>query len=218
MVLHALTVYIVDDDDKFRESLIELVSTMGYKVYGFGSAKSFLKQDPVLRPACLLLDIYLPNTDGFALQRELQSKSIAVPIIFMTGHGDVPMSVKAIKRGAVDFLLKPFNAQDLISAIVFALERDRQNVKEEWQRQKIHSSIARLTPREHEVMRQVITGKLNKQIAATLGAAEKTIRKHRGRVMRKMKVSSVVELARVLEKVGMRPSNHGGHLSHIQAL
>ncbi|MBF0479493.1 MAG: response regulator transcription factor [Candidatus Omnitrophica bacterium] len=198
-----LTVYIVDDDYTFRESLEELTGRMGYKVQGFGSAEDFLKQNLVQRPACLLLDMYLPRLDGFALQEDLQDKGIAVPIIFITGHGDIPMSVKAIKQGAVDFLLKPFNAGELRSAIISAHKLDKQNVKEAAQRARILSLIATLTSREDEVMRQIITGKLNKQIAVTLGTAEKTIRKHRGRVMKKMRLSSVAKLVQALEKVGI---------------
>lgn len=197
-----MTVYIVDDNNAFRESLVELVSAMGYKVHGFPSAEAFLKQYPIKRPACILLDVFLSNLDGFSLQEMLRKKGVTAPIIFITGHGDVPMSVKAIKKGAVDFLLKPFNAKDLRAAIVTALEADQQNVKKEGLQLNIRSLIATLTPREKEVMYQVITGKLNKQIAVTLGTAEKTIRKHRGSVMKKMQVSSVADLIRILEKAG----------------
>lgn len=198
-----LAVYIVDDDEKFRESLKELVSAMGYQAYGFVSAEDFLKLNSFCRPACLLLDIFLPNLNGLALQGELQARGVTLPIIFVTGHGDVPMSVKAIKKGAVDFLLKPFQTNDLRLAINSAHELDKQNVKEESRRKKILSYIATLTTREQEVMRQIITGKLNKQIAASMGTAEKTIRKHRGPVMKKMHVSSVADLVRALEAVGI---------------
>jgi FixJ family two-component response regulator len=194
-------VYIVDDDESFRESLEELVSTMGYQTCAFSSAEAFLKYPRAQRPACLLLDVYLPHLDGFAVQEKLQVKEAALPIIFITGHGDVPMSVKAIKKGAVDFLLKPFNAKALRTTLVAALDKDVENVKKETLQQKTSCLISTLTPREREVMQQLITGKLNKQIAAVLGTAEKTIRKHRGRIMKKMQVTSVVELARILKIV-----------------
>ena len=203
MNAHKATVYIVDDDTAFRESLEDLVGMMGYQVFGFGSAEAFWEQTSIRRPACLILDIFLPNIDGLALQKKLRSREGALPVIFITGHGDVPMSVKAMKTGAVDFLLKPFKAKDLRFAIVQALEKDACYVKEEASRQEIQSRINSLTPREQEVMRQIITGNLNKQIASVLGTAEKTIRKHRSRVMRKMRISSVADLVRMLEKVGI---------------
>jgi FixJ family two-component response regulator len=162
-----------------------------------------LKYQPLQRPSCILLDVFLPHFDGFALQARLSGNGAVPPIIFITGHGDVPMSVKAIKKGAVDFLLKPFNKKTLHAAIINALELDKQNLKEEYHQKKICDRIAVLTPREKEVMHEVITGKLNKQIAIKLGTAEKTIRKHRGRVMKKLGLSSVAELVRNLEKVGI---------------
>lgn len=209
MNAHKFTVYIVDDDVGFRESLEDLVGAMGYQVFGFCSAEDFLEQGEVSRPGCLILDIFLPHIDGMALQKKLCNREGSLPIIFITGHGDVPMSVKAIKTGAVDFLLKPFKTKDLRFAIIQALEKDTCYVKEEASRQEIHSRINSLTPREQEVMRQIITGKLNKQIASALGTAEKTIRKHRSRVMRKMRISSVADLVRMLQKVGIVHSSAG---------
>ncbi|MBF0331817.1 MAG: response regulator transcription factor [Candidatus Omnitrophica bacterium] len=203
MSFHSQRVYIIDDDNSFRKSLEELVSLMGYQVSGFASAEDFLKHYPVLRPACLLLDVYLPGLDGFSLQNDLLRRDVNIPIIFITGHGDVPMSVKAIKQGAENFLLKPFNSKDLRSSIAAALGRDTQNVMDAAQRGMILARIGSLTPRENEVMHEVITGKLNKQIATTLGAAEKTIRKHRGCVMKKMQVTSVADLVRALQTVGI---------------
>lgn len=209
MNTHKATVYIVDDDTAFRESLEDLVGMMGYQVFGFGSAEAFWEQTSIRRPACLILDIFLPKIDGLALQKKLRNREGSLPVIFITGHGDVPMSVKAMKTGAVDFLLKPFKAKDLRFAIVQALEKDSCYVKEEASRQEIHSRINSLTPREKEVMRQIITGKLNKQIASALGTAEKTIRKHRSRLMRKMRISSVADLVRMLEKVDIVHSSAG---------
>ncbi|MBF0594245.1 MAG: response regulator transcription factor [Candidatus Omnitrophica bacterium] len=199
----SLVVYIVDDDRNFRESLEELVGLMGYRAIGFDTAEAFLEDPRIQRPACLLLDMYLPALDGFWLQDTLKAKGISLPVIYITGHGDVPMSVKALKKGASDFLLKPFPPEDLRAAIITALTQDAANVAHEARQHKIMACVKSLTPREYEVMCQVITGKLNKQIAATLGTAEKTIRKHRGQVMRKMRVASVADLVRALETVGI---------------
>ncbi len=198
------TVYVVDDDTDFRESLEELIDQMGYEVFGFSSAEAFLEQTAIQRPACFILDVFLPNIDGLALQERLQNTgNAAPPVIFITGHGDVPMSVKAMKRGAVDFLIKPFKSKNIRLAISQALEKDARFIKEESSRREIRSRIKKLTSREQEIMRQIITGQLNKQIAAVMGIAEKTVRKHRSRVMNKMGLRSVADLVRTLEKVGI---------------
>ncbi len=198
-----IEIYIVDDDKDFRESLEVLVSMLGYKVGAFSSAEAFLECTSIKRPTCLLLDVFLPNIDGLQLQKRLKEREMLIPIIFITGHGDVPMGIKAMKEGATDFLLKPFDKDELQRAIVLAIDRDINSVRQEKVKNKILSRIARLTPREQEVMRQVITGKLNKQIALILGIAEKTVRIHRSNLMRKLKLSSVAALVRMLASVGI---------------
>ena len=198
-----IEIYIVDDDKDFRESLEVLVSMLGYKVGAFSSAEAFLECTSIKRPTCLLLDVFLPNIDGLQLQKRLKEREMLIPIIFITGHGDVPMGIKAMKEGATDFLLKPFDKDELQRAIVLAIDRDINSVRQEKVKNKILSRIARLTPREQKVMRQVITGKLNKQIALILGIAEKTVRIHRSNLMRKLKLSSVAALVRMLASVGI---------------
>jgi FixJ family two-component response regulator len=199
-------IYIVEDDPSFLKSMGRLIQASGFEIIAFESANSFLEQPGLKRPACLLLDVQLPDIDGLDLQQKLIEKGCSLPIIFMTGHGNIPMSVQAMKKGAVDFLPKPFEVADLRRAIHNALERDLQNMEAETQANKIQSLLGTLTPREKEVLRWVITGKLNKQIAFALGTAEKTIKIHRGRVMSKMKVSSVAELVRLARKVNIPPA------------
>jgi two-component system response regulator FixJ len=200
------TVYIVEDDPSFLASIVRLLRAAGYRVAPSASAHSFLARTSIRRPGCLLLDVQLPDIDGLNLQQRLIESGSSLPIIFMTGHGNIPMSVQAMKKGAVDFLPKPFEVADLRRAIHNALERDLQNMEAETQANKIQSLLGTLTPREKEVLRWVITGKLNKQIAFALGTAEKTIKIHRGRVMSKMKVSSVAELVRLARKVNIPPA------------
>ena len=198
-------VYIVEDDQSFRRSMKRLIRASGCEVVVFESANSFLAQPSIRHPACLLLDVKLPGIDGLRLQQKLIDMGDCLPIIFMTGYGTVPMSVQAMKKGAVDFLPKPFEQKDLLSAVLQALERDIHQVKEELQKKEIHALIDTLTPRENEVLRWVITGRLNKQIAYDLGVCEKTIKVHRARIMQKTKVSSVAELVRLAQKVDISP-------------
>ncbi len=200
-------VYIVEDDPSFRKSMERLIHASGFEIVAFESANAFLKEASIQRPACLLLDVQLPDIDGLRLQQELTEKGYNLPIIFMTGHGTIPMSVEAMKKGAIDFLPKPFEIKDLISAIDKALERDTHNVQEKVQKNKINVLIDSLTPREMEVLRYVISGKLNKQIAYALGIAEKTVKVHRSRVMEKTKCSSVAELVRFAEKANISPAD-----------
>lgn len=199
-------VYIIEDDPSFRKSIERLVRTSGYDVEVFGSANAFLAQAVIRHPACLLLDVRLPDVDGMDFHRTLVEKDIALPIIFMTGHGTIAMGVQAMKDGAIDFLPKPFEKQDLLAAVGRALERDRHNEQEDTQKQAIQALIDTLTPREKEVLRWVITGRPNKVIADALGTTEKTIKVHRGRVMEKTKASSVAELVRLAEKVNIPPA------------
>jgi len=199
-------VYIVEDNPSFRKSMERLIRVSGYEAVAFESANAFLKESSIKRPACLLLDVQLPDIDGLHLQQELSETGYKLPIIFMTGHGTIQMSVHAMKKGAIDFLPKPFETQDLLSAIVKAVKRDTQNVQEESLRNEMKVLIDSLTPREKEVLRWVITGKLNKQIAWELGTTEKTIKVHRSRVMQKTRCSSVAELVRFAEQANISPA------------
>lgn len=199
------TVYIVEDNESFRKSMVRLVGAFGYRTVAFESASDFLTLTKFDNPGCLLLDVRLPDIDGMELQEFLNQKGSLLPIVFMSGHGDIPMSVEAMKKGAVDFLPKPFEAEDLREAIVHALARNSHQMEEEQERTEINALIETLTPREKEVMRWIITGMLNKQIAYELGTSEKTIKVHRSRVFQKTGVTSVAELVRIAEKVNIEP-------------
>jgi FixJ family two-component response regulator len=196
-------VFVVDDDKSVRTSLSRLLESDGYTAESFVSAAEYLARKPHPGPACLILDVLLPGLDGLALQRKLTEQARNEQIVFITGHGDIPMGVRAIKRGAVDFLAKPFQDDELLDAVSEALARSAEN----WHRQddvvQIQARIATLTPREFQVFRLVIAGSLNKQIAAELGAALRTIKTHRGRVMHKLGVQSVADLVRLAGKVGV---------------
>ena len=200
-------IYIVEDDASFRKSMERLLRASGFEVASFLSANSFLSQRSIRHPACLLLDVRLPDINGLELQQKLTEKGCSLPIIFMTGHGTIPMGVQAMKKGAVDFLPKPFEAKQLRSAIEKALQRDGLNMKKKLQENKINALINTLTPREKEVLRWIITGKLNKQIARGLGTSEQTIKIHRIRVFQKTKVSSVADLVRLAEKANIPPAH-----------
>src|SRR5262245_9430596 len=196
-------VYVIDDDESVCRALARLIRSVGLTVETFPSAAAFLDRKPVDRPACLVLDVRLPGASGLELQEALGRAQRTMPIIFITGHGSVPMSVRAMKSGALDFLQKPFNDQELLDGIQRALARSRDARVEHTTRAGLERRLATLTPREQEVMRLVVRGMLNKQIAATLGAAEKTIKVHRGRVMRKMQAESVADLVRMAQRVGL---------------
>jgi FixJ family two-component response regulator len=206
MSFHHATVYIVEDDLSFRKSIERLVGSSGFKVMSFESAAAFLGQPLIRRPSCLLLDVCLPDMDGLSLQQKLIEMGSRLPIIFMTGHGDIPMSVRAMKKGAVDFLSKPFDVRELRKAVLSALEVDRRNRKIENRLVKNKVVLESLTSREQEVLRWVITGKPNKQIARVLGTTVKTIKVHRGRVMHKTGVASLVDLVHLAEKSGISPA------------
>ncbi len=198
------TVFVIDDDEAVLRSIERLIRAGGYAVLAYRSAREFLRmfQRPQ-HPGCLVLDIAMPGLSGIELQRRLVETECDLPIIFITGHGDVPTSVRAMKAGAVDFLTKPFDDRELLQAVRQALYKDRLAIRQRHERAQIMKQIGSLTSRENQVMRLVVSGMLNKQIAATLGACEKTIKVHRGRVMRKMQVQSVAELVRIAEKAGM---------------
>ena len=196
-------VFIVDDDESLRESLGSLFRSVGLKVALFGTAPEFLSTVLPDVPSCLVLDVRLPGLSGLDFQSELIRANVRVPIIFMTGHGDIPMSVRAMKAGAVEFLTKPFRDQDLLDAVAQAIEHDRAAGRQQAEIAEMRSHHDSLTPREREVMALVVAGLLNKQIAAELGTSEKTIKVHRGQVMQKMQADSLPELARMAEKLGI---------------
>lgn len=197
------TVFIVDDDVSVREALSGLALSIGLHVEAFSSAKEFLRYERPEVPACLVLDVRLPGQSGLELQRELAAGSNPIPVIIITAHGDIPMSVSAMKAGAVDFLTKPFREQDLLDAIHRALERESEALKHRSETAELRARHERLTPREREVMALVVRGLLNKQIAAELGTSEVTVKIQRGQVMQKMQTESVPELVRIWQKMGL---------------
>jgi FixJ family two-component response regulator len=196
-------VFVVDDDSSMREALVDLITSVGLSVEAFKCAQEFLDCRKPDAPACLVLDVRLPGPSGLDLQRELLQTEAPVPIIFITGHGDIPMSVRAIKDGAVEFLAKPFRDQELLDAIHHALEIDRAARSDRAIVAALRHRYESLTKREREVMALIVSGLLNKQIAAELGSSEVTIKIHRTHVMHKMKAESVVQLVHMAEKIGV---------------
>ena len=199
----APVVFVVDDDPSVRRAIQRLVESVGLQVELFGSAQEFLRSERPDAPSCLVLDIRLPGISGLDFQRQLAEANIHIPIIFITAHGDIPMTVRAMKAGAVEFLTKPFRDQDLLDAIQIALERDRTRRVQETEVAKLRERYESLTPREREVMPLVVSGLLNKQIAAEIGASEATVKVHRSQLMRKMGAESLADLVRMAAEMGI---------------
>jgi FixJ family two-component response regulator len=203
MTESASIVFVVDDDPSVRRAIKRLIESVGLRVEAFASAQEFLRVQQLDIPSCLVLDIRLPRKSGLELQRELAESNHPIPIIFITAHGDIPMTVRAMKAGAVEFLTKPFRDQDLLDAIHHALERDRLRLQQEAEVATLRERFALLTPREQEVLPWVISGLLNKQIATEIGTTEATVKVHRSQLMRKMGAESVTDLVRMAERIGI---------------
>src|SRR6266700_4161741 len=199
------TVLVIDDDPDLRASVGRLLRSVGIDVQLFASIPDFLKSDPPDGPTCLVLDVRLPGQSGLDFQRELAAANRVFPIIFITGHGDIPMSVQAMKGGAIEFLTKPFRDQDLLDAIQLGLSRDRARQKDEKALAALKERFQSLSPREREIMIQVARGRLSKQIAGDIGIAEATVKVHRSRLMHKMKARSLPELSRMADKLKLVP-------------
>ena len=214
MAMTTPTVIVIDDDPAIREALSGLFRSVGFQVKLLASVGEFLKSSGRPEgPSCLVLDVRLPGQSGFDLQRELAAMHIHFPIVFITGHGDIPMSVRAMKGGAIEFLTKPFRDQDFLDAVQLGLERDRAWLEEDRLAAGLRTRFETLTPREREVMVRVAAGRLNKQIAYDMGISEVTAKVHRGQVMRKMNASSLPDLARMADKLKLSPQ---GSLNHNQ--
>jgi FixJ family two-component response regulator len=199
------TVFIIDDDRGVRQAIHDLVESVGLRAESFGTGEEFLGKKHTERPSCLVLDVRLPQMSGLDFQRRLAESGRQIPIIFITAHGDIPMSVRALKSGAVEFLTKPFRNQDLLDAIQQALERDGVAQKEQAEIHDLQGRYHALTVREREVMNLVVSGMLNKQIAAEIGTSEATVKVHRGNVMHKMQAASVADLVRMADKLKLSP-------------
>jgi FixJ family two-component response regulator len=200
-------VVVVDDDRDFRESLGRLLRSVGLKSRLFASIAEYLEADQPDRPTCLVLDVRLPGQSGLEFQRDLAAASVKLPIVFMTGHGDIPMTVQAMKGGAIEFLTKPFRDQDLVDAVNLGIARDRERRESESTQKALKERFGVLTPREREILDQAVAGRLNKQIAADMGITETTVKVHRSNMMRKVKATSFAELCRMVDKLKRIPED-----------
>jgi FixJ family two-component response regulator len=203
-------IFIIDDDPSIRDALEDLLGSVGLEAQSFGSTQEFLRSKRPDTPGCLVLDVVMPGKSGLDFQCELANSNIQLPIIFITGHGDVPMSVRAMKAGAIEFLTKPFLDQDLFDAIQRGLEKDRERRREAAAVAELRGRFDALTQRQREIMALVVSGRLNKQIAAELDVSEITVKVHRGRVMKTMQAKSLVELVRMADKLGVTAGRHIG--------
>ncbi len=199
-------IFLVDDDPGVLKALTRMLTTQGYEVRAFASSTEFLAQHDQSIPGCAIFDVSMPGLDGIELQAALQAGGVERPVIFITGVGDIPMTVQAMKAGAVDFLTKPIRSRQLLAAVALAAEKEAQALALRSELASINDRISSLTPREREVLTHVVAGRLNKQIAADLGTVEKTIKLHRGRMMHKMGVRTVADLVRMAERADIRPS------------
>ena len=200
------TVFVVDDDAAVRKALTRLLRASGREVRAFASPREFLGGHDPAEPGCLVLDVVLPEQSGLDFQLELAASGSKRPVVFISGQGDIPTSVRAMKAGAVDFLTKPFDEGQLLAAVQTAMDRDARAREGQAERRRVEDRLAKLTSREREVLEHVVAGQLNKHIAARLGTVEKTVKVHRGRIMRKMGAASLVELVRMADLAGIRPS------------